>query len=76
MMAKLDEEVSCQVIMKAAKFMMVKSGYDRAKLWWKEQVLLRFLWGLRIRYTWLQGDKHYRKIGSRNGKLDQHNECG
>ena len=43
MMAKLDEEVSCQVIMKAAKFMMVKSGYDRAKLWWKEQVLLRFL---------------------------------
>ena len=44
MMAELDEKVSCQVIMKDAKLLMVKSGDDCAKLWWKERLLLRFLW--------------------------------
>ena len=71
MMAELDEEVSCQVMMMDVKLLMVNSGDDRAKLWWRERVLLRFLWGLRIRYKWLQGDKH-RKMS----KLDQHNGCG
>ena len=52
---------------------MVKSGDDSARLGWKECVLLKFLFGLRIRYTWLQGDKHYLKIGSHNGKLGRHN---
>ena len=60
MRAELDEEVSCQVIMKDTELLMVKSGDDSAKFWWKERVLLCFLWGLRIRYKWLQGDKHYR----------------
>ena len=60
MRVELDEEVSCQVIMKDVELLMVKSGDDSAKFWWKERVLLRFLWGLRIRYKWLQGDKHYR----------------
>ena len=76
MMVELDEEVSCQVIMMDAKLLMVKSWDDSAKLWWRERVLLRFLWGLWIRYKWLQGDKHYRKMDLRNGKLDQHNGCG
>ena len=52
---------------------MVKSGDDSARLGWKECVLLKFLFGLRVRYTWLQGDKHYLKMGSRNGKLGRHN---
>ena len=43
MRAELDEEVSCQVIMKDTELLMVKSGDDSAKFWWKECVLLRFL---------------------------------
>ena len=66
---KLDEEANCQVIMKDPKLLMLMSGDDSVKLWWKERVLLRFLWGLQIHYTWLQGDKHYRKMGSHSGKL-------
>ena len=53
---------------------MVKSGGYSAKLWWKEHMPLRILWGLQICYTWLQGDKHP-KMGSRSGNLDQHNGC-
>ena len=74
MIAELDEEVSCQVIMINAKLLMVKSGDYSAKLWWKEHMPLRILWGLQICYTWLQGDKHP-KMGSRSGNLDQHNGC-
>ena len=62
MMAELDEKVSCQVVMKDAKLLTVKSGDDCAKLWWKERLLLRFLWGLRSHYTWLQGDKYNRWV--------------
>ena len=76
MMPELDEEVICRVIMEDAKLLMVNSGDDSAKLWWKERLLLRFLRSLRIRYTWLQRDKNYRKMGLRSEKLDQHNECG
>ena len=76
MIAQLDEDVSCQVIMPDANLLMEKSEDNIAKLWWKEPMLMRFLWGLRIRYKWLQGDKHYCKMGSRNDKLDHHNGCG
>ena len=75
MRVELDEEASCQVIMKDEELLMVKGGDDSAKFWWKECVVLRFLWGIRIHYTWLQGDKYYRQMNSRNGKLDQHNGC-
>ena len=51
----------------------VSSGDDSARLGWREHMPLKFLWGLRIRYLWLQGDKHDRKMGSPNGKLGQHN---
>ena len=68
-MAELDEEARWQVTVMDAKLLMVKSGDDSAKLWWREHVLLRFPRGLRIRYKWLQGDKHFYK-------LDQHNGCG
>ena len=76
MIAQLDDDVSCQVIMPDANLLMEKSEDNIAKLWWKEPVLMRFLWGLRIHYPWLQGDKHYCKMGSRNDKLDHHNGCG
>ena len=57
MMAELDKEVSCQVTVMDAKLLMVKSGDDSAKLWWKERVLLRLLWGLRIHYTWFSNSR-------------------
>ena len=76
MRVELDEEANCQVIMKDAELLMMKSGDDSAKFWRKERVVLRFLWGIRIRYTWLQVDKYYCKMDSRNDKLDQHNGCG
>ena len=76
MIAQLDDDVSCQVIMPDANLLMEKSEDNIAKLWWKEPVLMRFLWGLQNPYKWLQGDKHYCKMGSRNDKLDHHNGCG
>ena len=69
-------------MMKDVALLMVKllmellSGDDSAKFWWKKRVVLRFLWGIGIRCTWLQGGKHYRKMDSRNDKLDQHNGYG
>ena len=56
--------------------MELLGGDDSAKFWWKERVVLRFLWCIRIRCTWLQGDKHYRKMDPRNDKLDLHNGYG
>ena len=75
MMVVWDEEVSCQVVMMDEWLLMVKSGDGSVREGWKERVLLQFLWGLWTCYTWLQRD-NYCKMGSRNGKLDQHNECG
>ena len=49
---------------------------------WQCQILLERARGLAfplrytIRYVWLQGDKHYRKMDSRNDRLDQQNRCG
>ena len=69
-------------MMKDVALLMVKllkellSGDDSAKFWWKERVGLGFLWGSRIRCTWMQGGKHYHKMDSRNDKLDQHNGYG
>ena len=64
------------MIMKDVDLLMVKSGDDGTKFWWEKRVVLRFLWGIRIHYTWLQGDKYYHKVDLRNDKLDQHNGCG
>ena len=75
-MAKLEEETRCQVTVMDAKLLMLKIEDDSANLWWRERLLLQFLWGLQISYKWLQGDKHFCKMGSRNAKQTQHNRCG
>ena len=78
MKVESDVEASCWLMMKDVVLLMVEllSGDDSAKFWWKKRVVLRFHWGIGIRCTWLQGGKHYRKMDSRNDKLDQHNGYG
>ena len=53
--------------------MELLSGDDSAKFWWKEHMVLHFLWGTQICCTRLQVGKHYCKMDSRNDKLGQHN---
>ena len=74
MMAVWDVEVKCQVELVDAHLLLFKSVDDRAKFEWRECKLLHCFWDLRSHCTWLQGDRHYRRMDLRNGKLGRHTD--
>ena len=69
-----DLKDKCQVELMEAHLLMVKNADDSVRFEWRVCMLLWFLLNLWNHYTYLQGDRHYRRMDLHKGKLGRHND--